>query len=309
GWCDPNSYPVEARRTSKEGETLPSLCSAAPAYLQTKGERLLQLCRDGAVFLMYDGTMFTGECYDPSHGHSIPLTRHEHCMACLQLIGEVKRQFPQVLIELHDPIVGGTNIRYAPTYFLHALPHSFDELWGYEYMWDPMDDLRSGRALSLYYVNLAYSIPIYLHIDLRKDNEHALMFWWYASTCRHLGIGGKHSDPKVWEAHKQAMRTYLTLKRFYTQGVFYGIEETVHAHTLVGEPARAGETVAVLNIFNLAQTEVEREIRFRLGDVGLPDNLRVCCPDVSFLQRGSDVALWVRVPALGHRLLEMRAEG
>lgn len=306
-WCDVNGYPAEARRKAKDGQTLPSLCGTSPAYLQTKAERLLQLCRDGAVFLMYDGTMFTGECYDPAHGHSLPLTRHEHCLAVLQLIQAVKREFPDVLIELHDPIVGGTNIRYAPTYFLHALPHSFDELWGYEYMWDPMDDLRSGRALSLYYVNLAYSIPIYLHIDLRKDNEHALVFWWYASTCRHLGVGGKHPDPKVWDAHKQAMRAYRALKRFYTQGTFYGIDETVHAHTLAGEPVAAGETVAVLNVFNLAETELEREIRFRLSDIGLPDSFRVYCPNAIFLQDGSEVTLWVHLPALGHRLLEVRA--
>lgn len=306
-WCDVNGYPLEARRKAKDGQTLSSLCSVSPAYLQTKAERLLRLCRDGAAFLMYDGTLFTGECYDPSHGHSLPLTRHEHCMALLQLTQAVKREFPQVLIELHDPIVGGTNIRYAPTYFLHALPHSFDELWGYEYMWDPMDDLRSGRALSLYYVNLAYSIPIYLHIDLRKDNEHALIFWWYASTCRHLGVGGKHPDPKVWDAHKQAMRAYRAFKRFYTQGTFYGIDETVHAHTLAGEPVGAGETVAVLNVFNLAETELEREIRFRLSDIGLPDSFRVYCSNAIFLQDGGEATLWVHLPALGHRLFEVRA--
>ncbi|HDH07229.1 MAG TPA: hypothetical protein ENF87_02550 [Thermoproteales archaeon] len=82
-----------------------------------------------------------------------------------------------------------------------------------------MDGLLSRRALSLYYINLAYEIPIYLHIDLRKDNEDALMFWWYASTCRHLGVGGKHEDPKVWNAHKEAMKLY---KKFYTRGTFTG---------------------------------------------------------------------------------------
>ncbi len=86
---------------------------------------------------------------------------------------------------------------------------------------------------------------------------------WYASTCRHLGIGGKHPDPAVWEAHKRAMRDYLRLKRFYTQGVFYGVDETVHAHTLPDEGK------SVLNVFNLADIEVEREIRFRLSEVGL----------------------------------------
>ncbi len=309
GWCDVNAYPMEARRKSKDGQVLPSLCSAAPAYLQTKAKRLLQLCRDGAAFLMFDGSAFTGECYDETHGHSLPLTRHEHCLAYLKLTQTVKRKFPKVLVELHDPIVSGVTVRYAPTYFLHALPNSFDELWGYEFMWEPMEDLLSGRALSLYYVNLAYSIPIYLHIDLRKDNEHALMFWWYASTCRHLGVGGKHPDRKVWEAHKQAMRTYRRLKRFYTQGVFYGLEETVHAHVLPNPKPETRTPIAVLNIFNLAKMEVEREIRFKPSDIGLPDNLRIHCIGVPYRQGGDGVTLWVRLTALGHHLVEVEATG
>jgi len=63
GRCDVNAYPMEARRKSKNGQVLPSLCSAAPAYLKTKAERLLKLCEDGAVFLIFDGSAFTGECY------------------------------------------------------------------------------------------------------------------------------------------------------------------------------------------------------------------------------------------------------
>ena len=51
-------------------------------------------------------------------------------------------------------------------------------------------DLLSGKALSLYEYNLAYDIPLYLHIHCGQDNQQMLAFWWYASTCRHLGIGG-----------------------------------------------------------------------------------------------------------------------
>ncbi|GBC99144.1 hypothetical protein HRbin17_01665 [bacterium HR17] len=305
GWCDVNAYPIEARRKSKDGQVLPSLCSAAPAYLQTKAKRLLKLCEDGAVFLMFDGSAFTGECYYATHGHSLPLTRHEHCLVYLKLTQIVKCKFPKVLIELHAPIVAGVTVRYAPTYFLHSLPHSFDELWGYEFMWDPMDDLLSGRALSLYYVRLAYDIPIYLHIDLCKDNEHALIFWWYASTCQHLGVGGKHPAPKVWEAHKKAMRTYRRIKRFYTQGKLYELDETVHAHVLRDRKLKTRNSIAVLSIFKLATTEVEREIRFKPSDIGLPDNLRLHCIGVPYHQKGSEVTLWVRLPALGHQLVEV----
>jgi len=240
------------------------------------------------------------ECYDETHGHSLPPTRHEHCKAYLKLIQMVKEKFPNVLIKLHDPIVSGVNVRYAPTYFLHTLPNSFDELWGYEYMWDPMEDLMSGRALSLYYVNLAYSIPIYLHIDLRKDNENALIFWWYASTCRHLGIGGKHTDPDVWKAHKRAMREYKRLKRFYAQGIFYGLDETVHVHTL---PEERG---CVLNIFNLADVPVEREVKFRLSDVGLKMGKTIEVIGASSTIDSDIITLWVNLPAKGHRLVEIR---
>jgi len=298
-WNDVSTYPPEARRRDKNGNPL-SLCSASPAYLKTKAERLIQLCQNGAAFLMFDGSAPTGECYDETHGHSLPPTRHEHCKAYLKLIQMVKEKFPNVLIELHDPIVSGVNVRYAPTYFLHALPNSFDELWGYEYMWDPMEDLMSGRALSLYYVNLAYSIPIYLHIDLRKDNEHALIFWWYASTCRHLGIGGKHTDPDVWKAHKRAMREYKRLKRFYTQGIFYGLDETVHVHTL---PEERG---CVLNIFNLADVPVEREVKFRLSEVGLKMGKTIEVIGASSTIDGDIITLWVNLPAKGHRLVEIR---
>ena len=63
-------------------------------------------------------------------------------------------------------------------------------------MWAPMEDLLSGRAITLYYYNLAYGLPLYIHIDLRADNQNALVFW-NASTCRHLGIGGTHKDAAV----------------------------------------------------------------------------------------------------------------
>ena len=299
GWCDVKAYPVAARRKDESGKRLDALCSASPAYLDEKAKRLIALCDKGAAFLMFDGSAYTGTCYDADHRHSLPLTRHEHVMAYLDLTRRVHEKHPDVLIELHDPVVAGVWVRYAPTYFLHALPGSFDELWGYEYMWDPMADLIQGRSISLYYVNLAYSIPIYLHIDLRKDNDHALMFWWYASTCRHLGVGGKHPDPAVWEAHKAAMRTYLEHKRFYTQGTFWGLDETVHAHTL------ADEGRCVLNVFNLGDVPVEREIRFSLADIGLgggdPNSFTIS--GASSAVDGYAIAVWVDVPARGHRLI------
>jgi hypothetical protein len=148
-------------------------------------------------------------------------------------------------------------------HYLHGVGASFDEGWGFEYMWDPMDDLVSGKAVSLYYYNLAYSLPLYIHIDLRKDNDRALIFWWYASTCRHLGVGGKHKDGDIWKAHKCAMVTYLRLKKFFTQGTFLGLGEDVHLHWIPGEKR------AVLNVFNLDAKAVEREITIDLSEMGM----------------------------------------
>lgn len=261
-WCDVTTYPMEAHRRDKDGVMQEGLCSASPAYLKAKRQRLLELARAGFVYYMYDGSGFTGPCWDAWHGHSLPLKRSEHCRAVLELIHAVHRQNPALIIELHDPILAGVPERYVPMHYLHGVGPSFDEGWAFEYMWDPMDDLISGRAVSLYYYNMAYSLPLYIHIDLRKDNENALEFWWYASTCRHLGIGGKHLDPKVWDAHKKAMRTYMRLKRYYTQGEFLGLGEDVHLHRLPH-----GKRL-VLNVFNFESKAAVRVINLDLSELG-----------------------------------------
>ena len=120
------------------------------------------------------------------------------------------------------------------------------ENWGFELMWQPMEDLRSGRARALYYYNLGCNVPLYLHVDLRGDNRHCLVLWWYASTCRHLGIGGTHGDPTVAAAQVYAMKIYQELAVFYKAGEFYGIDEEVHVHALPNEDS------FVVNLFNLS---------------------------------------------------------
>ena len=90
-------------------------------------------------------------------------------------LSAVKRACPTMLIELHDPVTGPSSAHYTPTYYLYTRENSFDSLWGHEFMWNSMDDLLSGRARSLYYYNLAYSIPLYLHVGLKTDNTNALV--------------------------------------------------------------------------------------------------------------------------------------
>ena len=289
---------MEARVVDKDGKRTDLQCLPSPAYLDTKTKRLLDLGRHGAGFLMFDSTQFTGPCYDRSHGHAIPSTREEHAHALLELAQRVKSQYPQLLIEMHDPISGPSGIHYTPTYYQYAKPNSFDCLWGHEFMWDSMKDLVEGRALSLYYYNLAYSIPFYLHINLKTDNANALAFWWYASTIRHLGMGGKGSDPAVWAAHVKAMQTYLPLKRFYTQGVFYGLDETVHAHTL------PDLRESVINCFNLGEKPVHKQVQFRPADVGLPPGT-VQVEGASFTAKGNEITMTLDIPAMAPKLVKV----
>jgi hypothetical protein len=102
---------------------------------------------------------------------------------------------------------------------------------------------------------------VYLHVDLRDDNEHCLVLWWYASTCRHLGIGGTHPVPAVAAAQVQAMRRYRELDRFYKRGDFYGAGEEIHVHALPAENA------FVVNLFNLSAAE--RVVEGSIGVAGM----------------------------------------
>lgn len=299
GATDPFCCPPEARLIGRNGNKTMDLCVASPAFRETKVKALKQLGKDGIAFLLVDATQYTQPCYSPAHGHSVPSTLEEHAQGLMEIIRQVKEAYPKMLIEWHDPVTGPNNIHYTPSYFAYARPHSFDELWGHEFMWDSMGDLLSGRAISLYYYNLAHSIPMYLHVALKSDNANALVFWWYASTIRHLGIGGQHSDPKVWEAHKAAMKTYMSLKPFFTQGAFYGLDETIHAHTL------ANKGQSVINVFNLTDADEDREITFTLPEIGLWPGDSLTVDGADSVSQTDRVSLSVKVPAKGHRLIRV----
>jgi len=297
-FVDAQAYPA-AQVFTKDGLKSEFLiCHPSTAFLEEKENLLLELCRHGALFLMFDSNQYSGPCYDRTHGHGIPSTREDHARATCELARRIKAKYPNVLIEMHDPITGPCGIHYTPTYYGYAPPSSFDCLWGHEFMWRPLEDLLSRKAVSLYYYNLAYSIPLYLHVNLQGDNANALVFWWFASTCRHLGVGGKPADPAVWEAEKRAMRLYLPLKRFYTQGVFYGLDEMIHAHTLPELQE------SVINVFNLEDQPVRKQVRFRLSQIGLgAGTARV--EGVTAQQNGDEVSFVLEVPAHGHQLVKV----
>ena len=307
GWCNPRMYPREMDRMNRDGTRAElSLCGASRQYLEETNRRLQALASGGAKFFMFDGTQFNGECWDPNHGHRVPSRRHDHVEATNRLAQMIHEKFPDVLIEMHDQLLGGTHLRYVPIYCGHGEPapeeplrgRGFDTVWAFELMWDPMKDLVGGHSIALYYYNLAYSLPLYIHIDLRKDNEHALMLWWNISTCRHLGIGGTHSDPKVRDLQKKAMTAYRRLKPYFASGTFIGIDELTHVHR------HPREKSAVINCFNLDDRAVTRTVEVKLERFGL-DPAREYSVSGKNSRRGGAYEVEIEIPAYGHTLIEM----
>ncbi len=319
GWCDPTSYPQAMYRMDRFGQRLTwspgqsflasPLCGASKQYLEETARRLKVLAKGGAAYFMFDGTMYHAECWDPNHGHQVPARREEHAQGMCRLARMVHAEYPHVLIEMHDPMVGGARERYAPTYYGHGqAPEGeeytralgFDSVWAFELMWSPMDDLLSGRAIALYYYNLAYGLPLYIHIDLRTDNRNALVFWWNASTCRHLGIGGTSKDPAINKAHFAAMAAYRRLEPFFKRGKFYGIDEQTHVHV------HPRGTAAVINAFNLDANAVQRRVEFIPEKYGLNGKRAYHVHGATSQRNRQGYVLTLDIPALSHQLIEIR---
>jgi hypothetical protein len=231
------------------------VCPASPVWQRQKTERLVRLARAGAAFFMFDFVTY-GPCWSGEHGHSVPSTREEHADGIMTVVRAVKAEYPGLTIEAHDRIGDG-----LPLYYQHGSPHAHDELWGFEYMWDPYTDLLSGRALSLYEYNLAYDIPLYLHINSAHDSPALLAFWWYASCCRHLGIGGLAEGDEQWPRLVEAMGRYRALQPWFARGRFVGLDRFTHLHVLEGG--------AVLTAFNLTATPVRRSVTITPAELGL----------------------------------------
>jgi len=238
-------------------------------WIKEKTRRILELAKEGIDFFMFDFTdfsMFTVDhigCFSKEHGHEVPMCRQTHAENIFKVIQNVKKEYPNILIEAHDR---GVKPRH-PLYFQHNLPHSFDENWGFELMWNSMQDIISGRALQLYEYNLAYSIPVYLMINENSDNENMLQFWYYASLARHLCIGGLNDkDDQKFQALKNAMILYKKLKSFFTRGTFYGVNQTVHLH--VDERQKLG----IITAYNLSSRQKKIKIQLDINKYGLEFN-------------------------------------
>jgi len=309
-WDTVKYWPEDARRLTPEAAngqppTDPAakaqICLGSKQYLDEAEKRLLKMCEAGVVFIMFDGNWWNGGCNNPDHGHPVPYTREDHIRANLDLAQRIHAHYPDVLIEMHDMLCGGAHPRMTPVYYKYGLPGSYDSNWGFELMWNPMEELRSGRALALYYYNLACNIPIYLHIDLRDDNANCSIFWWFASLCRHLGIGGTHADPNIAAAQRHGMARYRELDALYKHGDFYGISEDIHVHVL------PQDNRLVVDLFNL--TDQEREVTGSMPAERL--NIAMDC----YYQRSERWAslghgqlhAGCTLPAWGHQQVELRA--
>jgi hypothetical protein len=234
-------------------------------YLEEAVRRLMPHFRDGVSWMMVDGNWYPGECYNPAHGHPVPYTIEDHWRTNMELVERIHRAYPRVYIELHEPVTWGTS-RYSPIYYKYAPPLSHTENWAFEMMWHPLDEIKNGKATVLYNINLACNIPWYVTVNLDNDNEHCLALWWFASTCRHLGMGGTNENPLIAAAHKAAMARYDKLSRYFKRGKFYGYGESVHLHVLPEENS------LVMNLFNLSAETRRVQAEIALANIGLDVN-------------------------------------
>lgn len=240
-------------------------CACCKEYRDEKIRRLRKITEQGLKFMMFDEYAWFGPCYAKDHGHPAPSTPEEHVRGMYEIIEKVRETSPDLLVEAHDPVWPWA-VRYLPVYYRQGFGAgaSYQENWGFEFMWDCLNDLKSGRAMSLYYYAMATDIPLYLHISMIPDNDNCVFFWWAASTVRHLGIGGKYHnlDPRIqekygadpekrWNAYKEAMNLYKSLKPYFVRGEFYGVHEYAHLHTLDGKNG------GVLCLFNLHEEKMK----------------------------------------------------
>ena len=286
------------------------VCACNPAFWAEKLNRILAISRSGVRFMMVDEFDWRGPCHDPAHGHPIPTTPLDHVHGRLPAVPRNPPGVPGADDRGARPGLALGHCIYVPTYFQHGFGEtgSYDENWGFEYMWDCLNDLRSGRALALYYYNLGCNVPLYLHITMAADNDACVFFWWVASTVRHLGIGGKDSsktieparglparDPeKRFAAYKAQMALYKKLKPYFVRGTFHGIAENAHLHTLPGPKG------GVLNLFNLTETEQELEFFVPAGKLNTDRELPVHGAEATWERVGSaSGAGWTDEPGGG----------
>jgi len=232
-------------RQDRHGNVLPGdrwgtgnlvgVCPGSMEWKRAKTGRLARLAEAGVAFFSFDFNDYQTEyaCGGVGHPHASPMSRWEHVRHVAAQQAMTKAACPGVLIEAHDWASAGEYV-----YPIYLFRESHDERWGFEYMWKPFDDFTAGRLHNLYYYNLSYETPLYLHMDLTSDNEHGVVFWYLASTIRHLGVGNYVVlDDRQKRACVARMQVYREYRDFFTRGLFAGVGPCVHCHSLPGQGA------------------------------------------------------------------------
>lgn len=204
------------------------ICPVSNKWQSLKTERLTSLYKSGMRFFSFDFNNFQndGLCYDKNHLHSIPMNQWEHSKGVAMQQKMFKTKCPEALIEAHDWADSG-----GRTWPIYLFSSARDERWGFEYMWKTFEDYKSGYLHNLYYYNLAYDVPLYLHIKLDNDDINLASFWYTASTIRHFGIGNYAKiDTLQAKQVKQAIEIYKKYKDYFSGGKFYGIDPLTHIH-------------------------------------------------------------------------------
>ncbi|MBI2843566.1 MAG: hypothetical protein HYX78_09210 [Armatimonadetes bacterium] len=274
-------------------------CTEHPEFLREKIERLSKVAEAGVKFMTFDKYDWRGPCFAGDHGHSAPTIPDQHARNVVSIIQRLHELHPDLLAAAQD-CVWSKGVRYLPTYYLHGQPGSFEEGRALGLTGKPMQDLLTGRALSLFYHSLAYELPVYAHISMDDDNEECLVFWWYASTARHLGISGKPVNERQFAAYKKAVSEYLSFKDLYTHGDFYGYDEVVHVHVL-GDEGRG-----VLNAFNLTNQTMTRQVEVSLPEIGLTGV--VTAEGVDYRLTGSRLIVQLEIPPLSPVVVRLAGE-
>lgn len=245
---------------------LVGVCPTVPEWHKAKVERLAKMAKAGVKFFSFDFNDFqkATACCDPTHKHSRPIRAWEHALGVAKNQEATKAICPNVLIEAHDWVSAGEYI--LPIYLFNSGHH---ERWGFEYMWKPYEDFKAGRLHNLYYYNMAYEMPLYLHMDLSSDNENGVVFWYVASTVRHFGVGNYAKlDNDRKKLCRDMMSIYKQYQKFFSHGIFWGDGPNAHFHILHGQGA-------IALIFN--DSEQEREITAELCPALMTDKNQEIC--------------------------------
>lgn len=290
-------YTEGSLRINAYGKECWDFCYASSFWKKEKVKRLLTLAKAGMKYFPFDFFPWEGACYAPNHGHPVPSSIEDHCRALIDVIQEVHRKYPDIIIELHDPIAGGVPDRPTPFYYMHGLPYSYDEVWAFEFMDSPLVFLLNGQALSLYYYNLAYEIPLCLHFNMEQDNENCLGFWWYASTVRHIGVGG-FNNPKQLKRYGKAIKLYKRFRKFFTYGRFFGIDEMTHLHVFNNN--------IIVMVFNLTNKEIKRKIKINLSETGLKIRRIQSVSQGKWRLKGKMLNIECTLEPMQSRLIEVR---